>query len=63
MKVEPGVARTASSMAADALRRRRCLLVTCRRIQAVGRSVAHAPQAPAEFSSIGDKRLYINYSE
>ena len=31
MNVKRGVARTAFSMAADALRRRRCLLVTCRR--------------------------------
>ena len=31
MNVERSVARTAFSMAADALRRRRCLLVTCRR--------------------------------
>jgi hypothetical protein len=33
------------------------------KIQAVCRSVARAQHAHGESSSIGDKRLYINYSE
>jgi hypothetical protein len=33
------------------------------KIQAVCRSVARAQHAQAESSSIGDKPLYVNYSE
>jgi hypothetical protein len=45
------------------LRRRRYLLVTCRKHQAGCRSVAQAQHALAKIASIGDKPLYNNYSE
>jgi hypothetical protein len=50
-------------MAAATLRRRRYLLVTCRKAQAGCRTVAQAQHALAKNSSIGDKPLYLNYSE